>query len=119
MYTILETITGSVGLDFDQIDRFFIAGTFGQFIDPRMAVAIGMLPDIPLEKYQSLGNSSLKGTILTLLSEKARNGVQEMWERLTYLELNVNQDLMNRFSAARFIPHTHRELFPSVGTSIG
>ena len=119
MYTILETITGSVGLDFDEIDRFFVAGTFGQFIDPRMAVAVGMLPDIPLEKYQSLGNSSLKGAILALLSEEARNEVQEIWKRLTYLELNVNQDLMNRFSAARFIPHTHRELFPSVGTSIG
>ena len=119
MYTILETITGSVGFDFNQVDRFFVSGTFGQFIDPRMAVAIGMLPDIPLEKYQPLGNSSLQGAILTLLSEKARNEVQEIWERLTYLELNVNQDLMNRFSAARFIPHTHRELFPSVGTSIG
>ena len=77
-----------------------------------------MLPDIPLETYRPLGNSSLKGTILTLLSGKARNEINEIWKRLTYLELNVNQDLMNRFSAARFIPHTHRELFPSIGTSI-
>ncbi len=118
MYTILETITRSVGLEFDQIDRFFVAGAFGQFIDPRMAVSVGMLPDIPLDRYQPVGNSSLKGTILTLVSEKARQAVQDVWKRLTYLELNVNQDLMNRFSAARFIPHTHRELFPSVEAAL-
>ena len=91
---------------------------FGQFIDPRRAVAIGMLPDIALDKYIPLGNSSLTGAELVLLSKKARLEAEKIWERLTYLELNVNQDLMNRFSAARFIPHTHKELFPSVGTII-
>ncbi len=118
MYTILETILGSMGLKIDRINRFFVAGTFGQYIDPRMAVAVGMLPDIPLERYVALGNSSLKGLILILFSSQARAEVLDIWNRLTYLELNVNQDFMNRFSAARFIPHTYRELFPSVGTKI-
>lgn len=118
MYTILSTVLKSVGLTFNQIDRFYVAGTFGQYIDPRMAVAVGMLPDIPLERFVPLGNSSLKGAVLTLLSGKARAEVLDVWQRLTYLEMNVNQELMNRFSAARFIPHTHRELFPSVGTII-
>ncbi|MEW6264197.1 MAG: ASKHA domain-containing protein [Thermodesulfobacteriota bacterium] len=118
MYTILNTVTQSVGLSFDQIDRFFVAGTFGQHIDPRQAVAIGLVPDLPLEKFVPLGNSSLKGTILALLSNRARVEALDLWRRLTYLEMNVNQDLMNRFSAARFLPHTDRRLFPSVGTTI-
>ncbi|MBW1708762.1 MAG: DUF4445 domain-containing protein [Deltaproteobacteria bacterium] len=118
MYTILETILKSVELSFDQIDRFFVAGTFGQYIDPRMAVAVGMLPDIPIQRYVSLGNSALNGLILILFSSQARAEVLDIWRRLTYLELNMNQDFMNRFSAARFIPHTHREFFPSVGTII-
>jgi len=118
MYTILETVLNSVELTFNQIDRFFVAGTFGQYIDPRMAVAIGMLPDISLGRYVPLGNSSLNGLILILFSSQARQEACDIWRRLTYLELNVNQDFMNRFSAARFIPHTHRELFPSVGTEI-
>ena len=118
MYTIIGTVLMSVGLTFDQIDRVFIAGTFGQYIDPMMAVAVGMVPDIPLERFVPLGNSSLKGAVLALISSKARAEVLDVWQRLTYLEMNVNQDLMNRFSAARFIPHTDRKLFPSVGTII-
>jgi uncharacterized 2Fe-2S/4Fe-4S cluster protein (DUF4445 family) len=118
MFTILSTVLSSVGLTFDQIDKFYVAGTFGQYIDPRMAVAVGMVPDIPLDRYVSLGNSSLKGVVLSLVSAGARQEIQDVWQRLTYLEMNVNQDLMNRFSAARFIPHTDRKLFPSVGTSI-
>ncbi len=118
MYTILTTVLTSVGLTFDRIDRFFVAGTFGQYLDPRMAVAVGMVPDIPLNRYISLGNSSLTGTVLYLVSAEARSEVSDIWGRLTYLEMNVNQDLMNRFSAARFIPHTDRGLFPSVGRTI-
>ena len=118
MYTILNTVLLSVGVDFDDIDRFFMAGTFGQYIDPRMAVAVGMVPDLPLERFVPLGNSSLKGAVLSLLSARARAEINEVWQRLTYLEMNVNQDLMNRFSAARFLPHTERGLFPSVGTII-
>lgn len=118
MYTILTTVLKSVGLTFDQVSRFYVAGTFGQYINPRMAVAVGMLPDIPLDRYISLGNSSLKGAILSLISSDARQAVNDIWKRLTYLELNVNQEFMNRFSAARFIPHTHAHLFPSVGKII-
>ena len=118
MYTIINTVLLSVGLTADQIDRFYVAGTFGQYIDPSMAVAVGMLPDLPLSRFVPLGNSSLKGAVLALLSAKARKQVDDVWKRLTYLEMNVNQDLMNRFSAARFIPHTDRKLFPSVGTTI-
>ncbi len=118
MYTILSTVIKSVGLQFSDLDRFFVAGTFGQFIDPRMAVAVGMIPDIPLERFVPLGNSSLKGAILALVSEDARREVLEIWRKLTYLEMNVNQELMNRFSAARFLPHTDRSRFPSVGTLI-
>ena len=118
MYTILDTVLQSVGMSFDQLESFYVAGTFGQYIDPKMAVAVGMLPDIPLERFKPLGNSSLGGTVLALVSSRARAEVREVWQRLTYLEMNVNQDLMNRFSAARFIPHTDRSLFPSVGVSI-
>jgi len=118
MYTILTTVIKSVGLTFGQIDRFYVAGTFGRFIDPRLAVAVGMLPDLPLERYVPLGNSSLQGAILALVSGQARAEVLEVWRKLTYLEMNVNQELMNRFSAARFMPHTNRSLFPSVGTII-
>ncbi len=114
MYTILETITASVGITLKDLRSFFIGGTFGSFIDPRAAIAIGMLPDLPLESYKSLGNSSLGGAALALTSVDFLEEIDSIRDRITYLELNVNQDFMNRFSAAKFLPHTNASLFPSV-----
>ena len=114
MYTILETITVSVGMVFEDLEAFYVGGTFGSFIDPRSAITIGMLPDLPLEKYRPLGNSSLAGAALALTSADFEEEIDYIRDRITYLELNVNQEFMNRFSAAKFLPHTNVSLFPSV-----
>jgi uncharacterized 2Fe-2S/4Fe-4S cluster protein (DUF4445 family) len=114
MYTILTTISNTVGIPFTQIETFFVAGTFGAFIDPRSAITIGMIPDLPLETYVPLGNSSLEGATQALLSFANREEMFRIRDRITYLELNVNQEFMNLFSAAKFIPHTDQTLFPSV-----
>ncbi len=114
MYTILRTITLEVGIEFAELESFFVAGAFGKVIDPATAITLGMLPDLPRERFRSLGNSSLRGCQLLLADPGRLTEVAEVAERLTYLELNVNQALMNRFSAARFIPHTDASRFPSV-----
>ena len=114
MYTILETITLSVGVEFKDVTNFYVAGTFGSFIDPASAITIGMLPDLPLVNYRPLGNSSLEGAALALRSADSLTAIDRIRDTITYLELNVNQDFMNRFSAATFLPHTNAALFPSV-----
>jgi uncharacterized 2Fe-2S/4Fe-4S cluster protein (DUF4445 family) len=118
MYTILKTVIAEVGVTFEDIDRFYMAGTFGTYIQPCNAVILGMVPDIPMEKFVALGNSSVRGAYLMLINEGLRKDIETICERLTYLELNVNQLFMNLFSAARFIPHTDRNLFPSVKTDL-
>jgi uncharacterized 2Fe-2S/4Fe-4S cluster protein (DUF4445 family) len=117
MYTILTTITQTVGVDMSTIKRFFVAGTFGAYINPRSAITLGMIPDLPLDVYVPVGNTSLEGASLALSSRDARDEIDRIRDRITYLELNVNQEFMNLFSAAKFIPHTDRSLFPSVGGS--
>jgi len=119
MYTILETITGTMGLSLSDLETFYVAGTFGSLIDPKSAITIGMIPDLPLGRYQSLGNSSLGGAALALVSRRLPDELDDLRDRITYLELNVNQDFMNRFSAAKFIPHTDKARFPSVSAVIG
>jgi uncharacterized 2Fe-2S/4Fe-4S cluster protein (DUF4445 family) len=114
MFTILETITESVNMTPRELERFYVAGTFGSFINPESAIAIGMLPDLPRERYKSLGNSSLGGATLALESDTYHDEIHQIRDRITYLELNVNQDFMNRFSAAKFLPHTNTALFPSL-----
>jgi len=114
MYTILETISQSVGTDLSELSSFYVAGTFGSFINPRAAIAIGMLPDLPLTAYHSLGNSSLGGATHYLNHADCLVEIDSIRDSITYLELNVNQDFMNRFSAAKFLPHTNTDLFPTV-----
>jgi uncharacterized 2Fe-2S/4Fe-4S cluster protein (DUF4445 family) len=114
MYTILETITTSVGMSMDELEKFYVAGTFGSLIDPVSAIRIGMLPDLPLDRYEAIGNSSLGGAALAITAGDAIGRIEAIRQRITYLELNVNQEFMNRFSAAKFLPHTDPERFPSV-----
>lgn len=114
MYTILTTMTRMVRLEWGDFGRFYVAGTFGSYIDPRSAIVLGMLPDLPLDVYEALGNTSLAGAAMALLSMKKKDEVDEIRNRVTYVEMNVNQEFMNEFSAAKFIPHTDRNLFPSV-----
>ncbi|MFO7716597.1 ASKHA domain-containing protein [Desulfosarcina sp.] len=118
MYTILETITDSVGMQPQDLERFFVAGTFGAYIDPASAIAIGMIPDLPLQRYHSLGNSSLGGAARVLEDPACFDRINQIRDGITYLELNVNLDFMNRFSAAKFLPHTDNSRFPSVRSPV-
>jgi len=118
MYTILETLTASVGMAPGDLSTFYVAGTFGSFINPRSAISIGMLPDLPMDSYKPLGNSSLEGATLALTTPSCLNEIDRIQGSITYLELNVNQEFMNRFSAIKFLPHTDPSLFPSVRRSI-
>ncbi|MCX7822116.1 MAG: ASKHA domain-containing protein [Syntrophobacterales bacterium] len=114
MYTILNIIARKVGLDIHDIDRFYVAGTFGNHIDPQMAIRIGMLPDIPIEKFVPLGNTSGQGASMLLLNRNMFQEIREICAKLTYVELNVNVELIHEFRGALFLPHTDPSLFPSV-----
>ncbi|MBF0494992.1 MAG: DUF4445 domain-containing protein [Deltaproteobacteria bacterium] len=114
MYTILRIIPSTVGLDIHDMAKFYVAGTFGNYIDPEMAITIGMIPDLPRNKYQPLMNSSLTGAALALLSAEKRARIPQICDKITYVELNVNAEFMTMFAAAKFIPHTDLSLFPTV-----
>lgn len=114
MFTILETITASVGIELQDISRFYVAGTFGSYIDPESAIGIGMLPDLPRDRFQAVDNSSLGGAVRALQQPETVDEVNQVAAMVTYLELNVNQEFMNKFSAAKFLPHTDVSRFPSL-----
>jgi len=114
MYTILETLAQTVGVSLEDIASFYVAGAFGSIIDPESAIGIGLLPDLPRDRFHVLGNSAIEGAVQALFSRESIDQVAKIQDQTTYLELNVNQDFMNRFSAAKFIPHTDLSRFPSV-----
>ncbi|HDI78505.1 MAG TPA: DUF4445 domain-containing protein, partial [Desulfobacteraceae bacterium] len=84
------------------------------YIDPRSAINIGMLPDIPIERFEVCGNTSLEGAKRLFFERDGIRRTYRIRDNLTYVELNVNQEFMNLFSGAKFLPHTDISLFPSV-----
>ncbi len=119
MYTILNVVIQSVGIDFSDIDSFYVAGAFGNYIDPQKAITIGMLPDIPIERFVGLGNSAGKGAIRALLEKDSRKKMEEICDKITYLEMNVRGDFMNQLTGALFLPHTDLSRFPTVSKRLG
>lgn len=103
-----------VGLPLKAIERIFIAGGFGRHINIQQAIAIGMFPDLGTEKYTYIGNSSVKGAKLALLSQPAREKLQELAGHITYLELSGDNTFYEEFVSALFLPHTDLSLFPSL-----
>lgn len=114
MYTILSVIVARVGLTFNDIKRFYVAGAFGNSIDPLMAIKIGMLPDLPLETFRALGDTVGCGAAMVLCDRTLFQEIERICGQTTYVELNVNVELMNEFRGALFLPHTDTRLFPSV-----
>jgi len=90
-----------------------IAGGFGYHLDIGRAIMIGMFPDVSQDMYRFVGNGALGGARLALLSGKRRKEMLDIFDRMTYLELSVDNDFYNEFSSALFIPHTDVSKFPS------
>ncbi|MGD8540535.1 MAG: ASKHA domain-containing protein, partial [Candidatus Aminicenantes bacterium] len=114
VFSACSLLLKHAGLSFDQIESFYIAGGFGQNLDVENAIRIGLLPDLERTKFHYLGNTSLLGAHLILLSEKNRERVNELEKMMTYLELNTEPGYFNEYTGALFLPHTKKELFPSV-----
>jgi uncharacterized 2Fe-2S/4Fe-4S cluster protein (DUF4445 family) len=110
MRVLLKTLE----MDFLDLEKIYVAGGFGAHLDIEKAIFIGLLPDIPKERIRFIGNSSLAGARLALLSTHAFNRAEEIANRMTYIELSVHPEFMNEFIAALFLPHTDVELFPTV-----
>lgn len=114
IFSACSLLLKSVGLRYDEIDSFFIAGGFGQHLNVENAIRIGLLPDLKREQFHYIGNSSLLGAYLILLSDKNREMVQETARKMTYIELNTEPNYMTEFTGSLFLPHTDMNLFPSV-----
>ena len=114
IFSATQTMLRSLGFDTSVIERVYVAGGIGSGINMRNAVTIGMFPDIPLENFHYIGNSSQAGAYAMLLSSQAREKVFELGRSMTYLELSNEPGYMDEFVAACFLPHTDAGLFPSV-----
>jgi uncharacterized 2Fe-2S/4Fe-4S cluster protein (DUF4445 family) len=114
IYSACALMLEQVGLGFGDIANISIAGGFGRFLDIEKAIIIGLIPDLPVEKYHYIGNSSLMGAYLVLVSREFKQRQLELAQRMTYIELNTAPAYMDQYTGALFLPHTDINRFPSV-----
>ncbi len=114
IFSAIRTMLNSLEFDVSMIESVYVAGGIGSGINMKNAVNIGMFPDIPLEMFHYIGNSSLSGSYAMLLSKEAEKKTYELASNMTYLELSTVPGYMDEFVAACFLPHTDAGLFPSV-----
>ncbi len=113
IFSAIRTMLASVDFDISMIEQVYVAGGIGSGINMENAVRIGMFPDIPIEKFTYIGNSSLSGAYTMLISTESERKTYELAANMTYLELSTVPTYMDEFVACCFLPHTDSTLFPS------
>jgi len=111
IYAGISTLLEEVGLTEKELKKIYIAGGFGEFLDIKKAIKIGMLPNLPEERFIFLGNTSLTGAVLCLLNKKFWEVANEIAQKMTYIDLSRSKKFMDEYVSALFLPHTDWERF--------
>jgi uncharacterized 2Fe-2S/4Fe-4S cluster protein (DUF4445 family) len=114
VFSACAMLLKNVGLSWEGIEAFHVAGGFGRNLNIENSVRIGLLPDLDRGRFHYLGNSALQGAYLVLLSDRNKRLVEDLSRNMTYIELNTEPGYMNEYTGSLFLPHTDMRLFPSV-----
>ncbi|MFQ6121994.1 MAG: ASKHA domain-containing protein [Dehalococcoidales bacterium] len=118
MYAGCQTLSKSVGINCSDFEQVIIAGAFGSNINIEKAITIGLLPDLPMDRFLFIGNGALLGARLTSFSTDLLDDARRVAQMMTNMELSENVDFMNNYVAALFLPHTNAKEFPTVSKKL-
>jgi len=118
IYAGFTVLAQSVGVPLDMVEQILIGGSFGKYINVEKAVQIGLLPDMPWDRFKFLGNTSVQGAYLALLDWRNRDRVRDIASQMTYIELSADNTFYDAFMSAMFLPHTDLASFPSVAAAV-
>lgn len=114
VYAGCKVLLDNAGLSYGEMEKVIIAGGFGHYIDIERAQVIGLLPELPLERFIFIGNGSLLGARLFSFSRGFLREAERVARNMTNIELSNSTSFMDEFVAAMFLPHTDQDLFPGV-----
>jgi uncharacterized 2Fe-2S/4Fe-4S cluster protein (DUF4445 family) len=118
IYAGFSVLSEQVGVILEDAEQILIGGSFGKYINVEKAIQIGLLPDVPWERFQFLGNTSILGAYYALLSSDSRMKIRDIANNMTYIELSADNTFYEAFMSAMFLPHTDLNRFPSVKAAI-
>ncbi|WKY45300.1 ASKHA domain-containing protein [Eubacteriaceae bacterium ES2] len=116
--TMVSYLLERVGVAAADVDRIYVSGAFGTYINLESAITIGLYPDLPRERFVFLGNSSLEGATLLLSDRHLMAELTDLQKKIEYLEFGAAIDFLSRMYAARFLPHTNLNDYPSVKANL-
>ena len=116
-YTMIDCMLETAGVSMDDLSRIYLSGAFPAHSDLEAAITIGMFPDLPREKYAMVRNTSLEGARILLLDHSRLAEAKELAENIYCVQFASVPDFLIRMQAAKFIPHTDMERFPSQKTN--
>jgi len=119
IYTGASILMKHLGVKPHEIQKVFLAGAFGTYVDPLNAKVIGMYPDVALEGVRFVGNTSGSGARMTLLSLKAREEAERIAKFVEYVELGADPSFQDEFLKATYLPHKELERFSNISKLVG
>jgi uncharacterized 2Fe-2S/4Fe-4S cluster protein (DUF4445 family) len=99
----IQALVEAERLTEDDLEQVIIAGAFGTFIDVESAITIGMLPDLPLERFKQVGNAAGTGARLALISKIEREKADQIAQRDGYIELAKVPNFNRKFAEATYL----------------
>ena len=93
----LQIIFANYGIGFEQADAFYLAGGFGRHLDPAAARRIGLIPDLPAQKLLQVGNASIEGACIALLSLSKRRELEQLVRRVIHCRLETHPEFFDFF----------------------
>jgi len=114
IYTGCSTLMRKRNIPIDLINKIFVAGAFGNYLNIENAITIGLLPDVPLSKIEFVGNAAGSGAIMSLISKEEREKAGEVARRTKYVELAIDPNFHMELAASMYLPHKNLNEFPTV-----
>ncbi len=117
-YTMIDCLLETAGVKAEELSHCWLSGAFTAHSDLESAITIGMFPDLPRERYTAIANTSLEGARLLLLDRTKRSEAKALAQSIYCVQFASIPDFLVRMQAAKFLPHTDLDRFPSVKNSL-
>lgn len=100
----VELLCREAGIEVTDLDEILLAGAFGNYIDRRSALRMGLLPEVPLERIVGIGNAAGAGALAALVSTAERRRAAELAEQAEHIELMANPHFQMAFADSMIFP---------------
>ncbi len=93
----LQVVCSAYGIDFDEIDVFYLAGGFGRHLKVEASRRIGLIPNLPDSRIVQVGNAAIEGASIALLSRSRRRELEELVTRVEHCRLETHPSFFDFF----------------------